>query len=76
MFLFCSIDATADTGHPARLINHSRLDGNCEMRISEHNDKPLLFLRATRTIEVGEEFLYDYGDRSRQSIADFPFLAM
>jgi len=72
--LFNSIDATAESGKLGRLANHSRKNANCRTRcVAILQMEPHLYLEATRTITVGEEILYDYGDRS--TVTDFPWLA-
>lgn len=75
MFLiwFCSVDATRETGRMGRLINHSK-NGNCQTKLHDINGVPHLILVASRNIEAGEELLYDYGDRSKASIAAHPWL--
>ncbi|KAK6190697.1 hypothetical protein SNE40_002502 [Patella caerulea] len=67
------IDATAETGKLGRLLNHSR-HGNCCTKLIEIKDCPFLILIASRDIVKGEELLYDYGDRSKESIAAHPWL--
>ncbi|XP_067862332.1 N-lysine methyltransferase KMT5A-A [Heptranchias perlo] len=67
------VDATAETARLGRLINHSK-NGNCQTKLHDFNGKPHLILVASRDIEKGEELLYDYGDRSKASIAAHPWL--
>uniref|UniRef100_A0A8C6TAN4 [histone H4]-lysine(20) N-methyltransferase n=1 Tax=Neogobius melanostomus TaxID=47308 RepID=A0A8C6TAN4_9GOBI len=69
---FC-VDATRETGRMGRLINHSK-NGNCQTKLHDINGVPHLILVASRNIEEGEELLYDYGDRSKASIAAHPWL--
>jgi len=38
--------------------------------------KPYLILVAARDICIGEELLYDYGDRSKEAIEAHPWLAL
>lgn len=70
------IDATAETSKMGRLINHSRKKANLLTRLVESDEfknvKLLLF--AKRNIFPGEELLYDYGDRSKVSLALCPWL--
>ncbi|XP_039627932.1 N-lysine methyltransferase KMT5A-A isoform X2 [Polypterus senegalus] len=69
---FC-VDATKETSRLGRLINHSK-NGNCQTKLHEINGIPHLILVASRDIQEGEELLYDYGDRSKASIAAHPWL--
>lgn len=71
----CSVDATAETSRLGRLINHSKTQPNCATRVVAIGDTPHLILVAARDIDSGEELLYDYGDRSRSSVASHPWLA-
>lgn len=68
-----SVDATKETDRLGRLINHSK-NGNCQTKLHDINGIPHLILVASRDIEEGEELLYDYGDRSKASIAAHPWL--
>lgn len=68
-----SVDATKETNRMGRLINHSK-NGNCQTKLHDINDVPHLILVASRDIDEGEELLYDYGDRSKASIAAYPWL--
>lgn len=67
------VDATKETGRMGRLINHSK-NGNCQTKLHDINGVPHLILVASRDIDEGEELLYDYGDRSKASIAAHPWL--
>lgn len=67
------VDATRETDRMGRLINHSK-NGNCQTKLHDINGVPHLILVASRNIEEGEELLYDYGDRSKASIAAHPWL--
>lgn len=67
------VDATRETGRMGRLINHSK-NGNCQTKLHDINGVPHLILVASRDIDKGEELLYDYGDRSKASIAAHPWL--
>ncbi|XP_078277538.1 N-lysine methyltransferase KMT5A-A [Rhinoraja longicauda] len=67
------VDATKETTRLGRLINHSK-NGNCQSRLHNVDGKPHLVLVASRDIADGEELLYDYGDRSKTSIAAHPWL--
>ncbi|XP_053728572.1 N-lysine methyltransferase KMT5A-A isoform X2 [Synchiropus splendidus] len=67
------VDATRETGRMGRLINHSK-SGNCHTKLHDIDGVPHLILVASRDIHQGEELLYDYGDRSKASIAAHPWL--
>ncbi|KAM4634543.1 N-lysine methyltransferase KMT5A-A isoform 2-T2 [Polymixia lowei] len=67
------VDATKETGRMGRLLNHSK-NGNCQTKLHDINGIPHLILVASRDIDEGEELLYDYGDRSKASIAAHPWL--
>jgi histone-lysine N-methyltransferase SETD8 len=70
------VDATAETKRIGRLLNHSKLDGNCHTKVFETNDsRPCLILLASRDIEQGEELTFDYGDRNKRSLKSHPWLA-
>ncbi|RNA14328.1 N-lysine methyltransferase SETD8-like isoform X1 [Brachionus plicatilis] len=69
------IDATSETQRLGRLLNHSKTEGNCRTQLFEIGSKPHLILVAARDIEPGEEMLYDYGDRNKNSINSHPWLA-
>ena len=69
------IDATAESEKLGRLINHSKSDPNCFSKLIVIDDHPHLFFIAGRNINIGEEFLYDYGDRSKKSVINNPWLA-
>ena len=60
--------------HLGRLINHSKVSGNCHTKLIDINDRPYLILVASRDINLGEELLYDYGDRSKASLESHPWL--
>ncbi|XP_061656763.1 N-lysine methyltransferase KMT5A-A isoform X2 [Syngnathoides biaculeatus] len=67
------VDATKETGRLGRLINHSK-SGNLQTKLHDVGGAPHLILVASRDIDEGEELLYDYGDRSKASIAAHPWL--
>lgn len=69
------IDATKETGKLGRLLNHSRISNNCRTMVVPISGKPYLIIVAKRDIEIDEELLYDYGDRSKESLKAHPWLA-
>ena len=70
-----SIDATAETGRFGRLVNHSRVHPNCTTKVVMLDKVPRLVLIAKFDVDAGTELLYDYGDRSKESLAAHPWLA-
>ncbi|XP_074527371.1 lysine methyltransferase 5Ab [Halichoeres trimaculatus] len=67
------VDATKETSRLGRLINHSKA-GNCQTKLHPIDGTPHLILVASRDIAADEELLYDYGDRSKDSILAHPWL--
>ncbi|XP_043222666.1 N-lysine methyltransferase KMT5A-like [Amphibalanus amphitrite] len=70
------IDGTPETPRLGRLVNHSRHAPNCVTRSLEVDGRPRLVLIAKHDIAAGDEILYDYGDRSRESLLHHPWLAL
>ncbi|CAI4232322.1 unnamed protein product [Auanema sp. JU1783] len=68
------IDATKESKHKGRLINHSYLRPNLRTKVVDFHGSHHLILVAKREIKVNEELLYDYGDRSPETIAKNPWL--
>lgn len=68
------VDATAESGRLGRLVNHSR-SGNLITKTVCIVNRPHLVLIAKEDIPPGEEVVYDYGDRSKESIRYHPWLA-
>ncbi|XP_057669920.1 histone-lysine N-methyltransferase PR-Set7-like [Diorhabda carinulata] len=68
------VDATIESGKLGRLVNHSR-NGNLVTKTILIDNKPRLVLLAKNNIRKGEELLYDYGDRSKESLKHHPWLA-
>ncbi|XP_046739034.1 histone-lysine N-methyltransferase PR-Set7 [Diprion similis] len=69
------VDATAESDKFGRLVNHSR-NGNLIARVVEVGSVPHLVLAAKDDVPRGVEVTYDYGDRSRESIRNHPWLAL
>uniref|UniRef100_A0A182PDH9 [histone H4]-lysine(20) N-methyltransferase n=1 Tax=Anopheles epiroticus TaxID=199890 RepID=A0A182PDH9_9DIPT len=69
------IDATAESGKFGRLVNHSR-NGNLITKTVPINNRPHLVLIAKEDIEKGVEVTYDYGDRSKEALQHYPWLAL
>lgn len=70
------IDATSESGRYGRLLNHSRVSPNCITKVVMIKEVPRLILVAKHAINSGEELLYDYGDRSKESMKAHPWLAL
>lgn len=70
------IDATSESGRYGRLVNHSRITPNCVTKVVMVSEVPRLILVAKHSISPGEELLYDYGDRSKESLKAHPWLAL
>lgn len=68
------IDATAESGKLGRLVNHSR-NGNLMTKTVTLNNRPHLVLIAKEDIFEGVEVTYDYGDRSKEALQHYPWLA-
>ncbi|TRY70195.1 hypothetical protein TCAL_01201 [Tigriopus californicus] len=69
------IDATSESGRLGRLVNHSRLTPNLQTKVVSFKNMPRLILVARTEIPSGTELLYDYGDRSKESLEAHPWLA-
>ncbi|TRY72239.1 hypothetical protein TCAL_09968 [Tigriopus californicus] len=69
------IDATKQSNRPSRLVNHSRIQPNLQTKLITFQGQPRLILLARVKIKRGSELLFDYGDRSKSSIAAHPWLA-
>ncbi len=62
------IDATTETEFSGRIINHSCKKPNLLPRIVEISGTPHLFFVTSRNVAIGEELLYDYGERDKMVI--------
>ena len=69
------VDATNDNGRLGRIINHSKTSPNLKSEVFTHKDKPHIVFFAKSNIEQGQELLFDYGDRNKDSLKNFPWLA-
>jgi len=70
------IDATGESGRYGRLLNHSTKNPNCATKVVMLGETPRLILVAKQDIEPETELLYDYGDRSKESLKAHPWLAL
>ena len=70
------MDATKETGRLGRLVNHSKTKSNVVTKTVEVDGTPYLCLMASRDIAVGEELLYDYGERRKEVVDSLPWLGV
>lgn len=56
------------------MVNHSKKKYNVKTKVISIDEKPHLVLVAARDIEIGEELLYDHGERSKEVTEAFPWL--
>lgn len=77
IFIVCSVDSTKDNGRKGRLLNHSKKHPNVVTKVMELDGHPCpyLCLVARRDIEIGEELVYDYGERRAEVVDLMPWLA-
>lgn len=68
------MDATNDDGHPERLLNHSKTSPNVVTKLVEIGGVPHLCFFTSKCVNIGEELVYDYGDRRRIAIEDNKWL--
>ena len=65
-----AIDATSETiTAPARLINHSKANGNLKVKICNCSIKHLYFV-AKEKITAGTQLMYDYNDTRKHVISN------
>lgn len=55
-------------------MNHSKTQANVTPILYELHKKPRLVFLAKRDISVGEELVYDYGERKRSVVEANPWL--
>ncbi|OAF70598.1 hypothetical protein A3Q56_01674 [Intoshia linei] len=68
------IDATKESQRLGRLINHSAKKKNVVSKTITVEGKPRLYFVSFKHIDIGEEIMYDYGDRSKNAIKNHPWL--
>lgn len=74
---FFRIDATLESNQRlGRLVNHVRQSGNLKPSVYEFKSRPRIIFRASRDIQKGEQLFYDYGDYSKESITEHPWLRL
>ena len=69
-----AIDATMEDGSIGRLINHSKKFQNVKPVVGHRNGMPFIYVLAVSDICKDDEILYDYGDNSKDSKINFPWL--
>ena len=73
--IYC-IDASHDDGRMGRFVNHcSKGNRNIEPRLKLIEGTLNVIFKTIKDIEIGTELLWDYGERRKDIIASFPFLA-
>ena len=72
----CSIDATKEDKSLGRLINHSRQHSNLIPQVVEDDidGKSRVIFKSSKDVNVGDELLYDYGERRRECMKELPWL--
>ena len=70
------VDASQETGRFGRLVNHSIVAANTNVKVEVVDNVPRLILFASRDIKTGEELLFDYGDRDKETRAANPWLCV
>jgi histone-lysine N-methyltransferase SETD8 len=68
------VDATKDNKRFGRLLNHCKKSPNVITKVIPDGSHPYLCLMAMRDIKVGEELVYDYGERDKTAIESHPWL--
>ena len=68
------VDATQESGRYGRLVNHSVKNSNCSTKLFMFNGETRLVFMAKEDLAVGEELLYDYGDRDPETVQALPWL--
>ena len=78
------LDATHEDGSLGRLINHSRSNPNCQMKLAwlvnpdrypgTAEARPHAYFTATRNISQGEELRWDYGETRGSKLKSHPWL--
>ena len=63
IIIYFSVDAAKETSHVGRLVNHSKHDANTVPKVYEVNNKPDIWLVASKDIMPGEEILFNYENR-------------
>ena len=78
------LDATQEDGSLGRLINHSRMNPNCQMKLAwlvnpdrypgSADEQPHAYFVSTRDISQGEELRWDYGETRSSKLVSHPWL--
>jgi histone-lysine N-methyltransferase SETD8 len=56
------------------MVNHSKRVPNVLLKVFIIDGVPRLCLMALRNIDIGEELLYDYGERRKEVLDSNPWL--
>ena len=73
---YFSVDATKETSRVGRLVNHSKRDANTVPKVLEVNNKPEIWLVASRDIMPGEEILFNYNENRKPVLKSNPWLTL
>ena len=73
-FYSSSLDSTKESDRYGRLINHSKLSPNVVPKIFILDGQPRVVFMAKQKILVGQELLYDYGDRLVVEVYDWLYV--
>ena len=63
-------------GHPGRFINHSKTRSNLQTKVVQVEGEPHLCFFTRKEVNIGDELLYDYGDRRKEVIEANEWLAV
>ena len=63
-----------ETQRVGRLINHSSKSPNVKPEVVLIDETPGIIFMASKTITMGAELLYDYKDRRRTIVNQYPWL--
>ncbi|KAE8739050.1 hypothetical protein FOCC_FOCC015455, partial [Frankliniella occidentalis] len=67
------LDATRDDGSLGRLINHA-IPGNADPKLKVINGTPKIMFFAKCEISIGTQIMYDYGERRKEMLQNYPWL--
>ena len=68
------MDATKEDSTLGRLINHGKRNANLVMKVFVVDDAPRVVFLASKDIAIGEEILYDYGEKRKDVLEKNPWL--
>lgn len=76
IIIYFSVDATEETSRVGRLVNHSKHDANTIPKVYEVNNKPEIWLVASKDIMPGEEILFNYNENRKAVLKSNPWLTL